>query len=62
MKLLDRIRNHPAVESVSDEREWEGGVLFVYLADGWEWSEQRSFGCETVSEAWSLTKAARKVE
>ena len=64
MKLLDRIRAHEAVQSVSDETYMEHGervgVFFVYLKPGWEWSEQTAFGCETLPEAWSLVKETKR--
>lgn len=57
-KLLAKIRNHPAVAEVSVEP----GTYFVYLKEGWEWSEQRSFGTETLTEAWKLVRQAKRVD
>lgn len=57
MKLIDRIRQHPAVEACYDENEG----FFTYLKPGWEWSEQRCFGTETLTEAWRLVKESKKV-
>ena len=62
MKMLDRIRQHPAVDYVSVEPESGGTCYFVYLKKGWAWSEQTSFGCETIREAWSLVRDSKKVE
>lgn len=61
MKFLDRIKQHPAVAEVSVEPEAGGTCYFVYLNKGWEWSEQTSFGCETITEAWNLVKEATNV-
>ena len=60
MKLLDRIRNHPAVDYVSVEPEGRYTTYFVYLNKGWVWSEQTSFGCQKLSEAMELLKEAKK--
>lgn len=60
MRLLDRIRAHHAVESVSVEPGEFGTSYFVYLKPGFKWSEQGCFGCETLREAWSLVKESRK--
>lgn len=50
-KEVERMRADKRVESVDDI----DGV-FVNLAPGWHWSQQRAFGCETVKEAWSLIR------
>lgn len=62
MKLIDRIRNHPAVEVLSEEPGDYGMSYFVYLNKGWEWSEQRGFGCETLTETWRLVRASKQVD
>jgi hypothetical protein len=48
-KNLAQLKDHPAVDSVDDGRP--NDTLFVSLAPGFYWSEQRSFGTETVGEA-----------
>lgn len=67
MKLADRIRAHPAVDTLHDEREYHrgkhvGGGWFCYLNPGWEWSEQTCFGDEELSKIWSLVKEAKKIQ
>jgi hypothetical protein len=59
--MIDRIRAHEAVDAVCVEPGDFGDSYFVYLKKGWEWSEQTGFGCEAITEAWRLTKEARKV-
>lgn len=61
-KLLDKIRAHPAVDVCLEEKEAGGMTYFTYLKPGWEWSEQKGFGCETLRETWALVKEAKRVE
>ncbi len=56
---IDMVRKHPHVATVSDERD-DGGEIFVYLKEGYEWSEQRCFG-GTILECWSLVKESKWV-
>jgi hypothetical protein len=58
VRLMERIRAHPACDWVSVEKEQAGTCYFVYLKPGWSWSEQTCFGCETMTEALSLLKQA----
>lgn len=54
-KLLQRIEAHAAVDHVSVEPDG----YFIYLKPGWAWSEQTSFGCETLTEAWKLVRQSQ---
>ncbi len=64
--LVDRIRAHPAVDQVLDERERSrgrvvGGGWFIYLKRGWIWSEQTGFGDESLLRLWPLVKEATRM-
>lgn len=52
MKEVARMRKDKRVETVS----YYPGEVFVDLAPGWHWSQQRAFGCETIKEAWALIR------
>lgn len=54
--LRETIRSHPAVESL----DGDAGEYFVNLAPGWEWSGQRSFGAETLTEAERLLQSVER--
>jgi len=55
---LAALRAHKAVESVDYQRgtRYETGNVFVCLKPGWHWDQQRSYGCDTIKEAWELTR------
>lgn len=46
MKAIERIKAHPAVEDVSDER-FLGDGCWVALKDGWR---SRAMDCQTIHE------------
>lgn len=53
-KSFAELKADPRVESIDDYRP-DG--LHINLASGWAWSEQHSFGVETVSEALRLMRS-----
>lgn len=57
--LKDKIRAHPAVQSVDDGGP---GDFFVNLKPGYEWSGQRSFGTDNASHAARLLKEVTKIQ
>jgi len=59
--LLDRLKALPSVDEVSIEPSDNGVCYFTYLKSGWEWSEQKGFGTETLKEAYSLAKQAKQI-
>ena len=58
MKTLDRIKNHPKVDSISDERR-NGDGLFVYLVKGYCRQDMDNGNHHVFGE--SVTEAYRKL-
>ena len=53
----ERVKAHPAVESVDDGGK---GDYFVNLKKGWHWSGQRSFGNESATAALKMLKNVKQ--
>lgn len=61
MSTLAKLKADKRVQGVPTYRKgtkFEAGEVFVWLAPGWHWSQQRSFGCDTLKEAWSFVREA----
>jgi hypothetical protein len=59
MTTKARILKHEAVEA--EHCEFYPGEIFITLKPGYEWSEQCSFGVETLAEAWRMLQGVEKV-